>query len=87
VADERVGPDLPDLEASLLAVRALATLERWEEAHERMEGIVGLAERAGTGVWAETADPVSGELFGNFPSTASGLALVAAAFALAAGPR
>jgi GH15 family glucan-1,4-alpha-glucosidase len=87
VTDDRVGPDLPDLEASLMAVRALASLERWDEAHERMEAIVGVVARAGSGLLSETADPVSGQLYGNFPSTGASLALVAAAFALAAGPR
>jgi GH15 family glucan-1,4-alpha-glucosidase len=87
VADERAGPDLPDLEASLLGVRALARLGRWEEAHERMEGIAGLVAGAGPGLLSETADPLSGELYGNFPSTAAGLALVEAALALDAGPR
>ena len=87
VTDDHVGPDLPDLEASLMAVRALACLERWDEAHARMEAIVAVADRAGPGLLAETADPVSGQLYGNFPSTAAGLALVAAAFALEAGPR
>lgn len=87
VADERAGPDHPDLEASLQAVRALAAVGRWEEAHERMEGVTGLVHRAGAGLTAETADPVSGELYGNFPSTSAGLALAAAALALEAGPR
>jgi GH15 family glucan-1,4-alpha-glucosidase len=87
IADERAGPDHPDLEASLLAVRALAALGRWDEAHERMEGVTGLAGRAGPGLLAETADPVSGELYGNFPSTGAALALVEAALALDAGPR
>ncbi len=87
VADERAGPDHPDLEASLLAVRALARLGRWEEAHERMEGVTGLVTRAGPGLLSETADPLSGELYGNLPSTAASLALVEAALALAGGPR
>lgn len=87
VSDDRVGPDLPDLEASLMAVRALACLERWDEAHERMEAVIGIVDRAGPGLLSETADPVSGELYGNFPCTAAALALMAAAFALAAGPR
>ena len=87
VSDERAGPDHPDLEASFLAVRALACLGRWEEAHERMEGVTGLVERAGSGVLAETADPVSGEIYGNLPSTGPALALVAAALALENGPR
>jgi GH15 family glucan-1,4-alpha-glucosidase len=87
VADERAGPDHPDLQASLLAVRALASLGRWEEAHERMEGVASLARRAGPGLLSETADPVSGELYGNFPSSGAALALVNAAFALEGGPR
>lgn len=87
VADERAGPDHPDLEASLLAVRALAALGRWEEAHERMEGVTGLVDRAGPGLLSETADPVSGELYGNFPATGPALALVEASLALLKGPR
>ena len=87
ITDDRVGPDLPDLEASFMAVRALAGIERWDEGHERMENILGIVDRAGPGLLAETADPVSGELYGNFPSTAASLAMVAAAFALEAGPR
>jgi hypothetical protein len=87
VADERAGPDHPDLEASLLAVRALAALGRWDQAHERMEAITGVVDRAGPGLLAETVDPVSGQLYGNFPSTAAGLALVDAALALVGGPR
>lgn len=86
VADERAGPDYPDLEASLLAVRALAALGRWEEAHERMEGVTGLVGRAGPGNLTETADPVSGQLYGNFPSTAAAMALIGAARALDQGP-
>ncbi|HWE54733.1 MAG TPA: trehalase-like domain-containing protein [Acidimicrobiales bacterium] len=87
VADERAGPDLPDLEVSLLGVKALAHLEDWDRAHDRMEGIVRLIDAAGPGLPAETADPISGELFGNFPSTAVALMLIEAASALTAGPR
>lgn len=87
VSDERAGPDHPDLEASFQAVRALAALGRWEEAHDRMEAATGLIEGAGAGLLTETADPVSGQLYGNFPHTAGALALVAAALALDAGPR
>lgn len=86
VADGRAGPDLPDLEASLMAVKALARTGRWEEAHERMEAVVGLAA-TGAGLFPETADPVSGELFGNFPASAPALALVDAALELESGPR
>ncbi len=38
VDDGRAGPDNPDLLASLWAVRALAQLGRWEEAHTRHGG-------------------------------------------------
>ena len=85
VADERPGPDNPDLEASLLAVKALSHLGRWDEAHERLEAVVGRAGD-GPGILSETSDPVSGELFGNLPSTAVALALVDAATALEGGP-
>jgi hypothetical protein len=87
VADEQAGPDLPDLESSLLAVRALARLDQWDEAHERMERVTGLLRAAGPGLAAETADPVSGELFGNFPATGAAVALLDAALALESGPR
>lgn len=87
VADERAGPDLPDLEASFLAVRSLAALGRWDAAHERMEGITDVVDGAGPGLLAQTADPVAGELFGNFPDTATALALVDAARILEGGPR
>lgn len=85
VADERPGPDSPDLEASLLAVKALSCLGRWEEAHERLEAVVGRAS-ARLGILSETSDPVSGEMFGNLPSTAVALALIDAATALENGP-
>jgi hypothetical protein len=87
VADEQAGPDHPDLEASLMAVRALARLGRWEEAHERMEAVTSFAGSATPGLLAETADPLSGQMFGNFPGTRAHLALVEAALALAPGPR
>jgi hypothetical protein len=87
VADERAGPDHPDLEASLLGAAALAHLGRWEEGHERLEAVADLVGRAGPGLLGETADPVAGELYGNFPSTRAALALARAAFALTAGPR
>jgi GH15 family glucan-1,4-alpha-glucosidase len=85
VDDGHAGPDSPDLLASLWAVRALAALGRWEEGHERMEAVVTLGGRLG--LLAEAADPISGELMGNLPSTAVHLAAVDAALALAAGPR
>jgi GH15 family glucan-1,4-alpha-glucosidase len=85
VDDGHAGPDNPDLLASLWAVRALARLERWEDAHERMEAVVGLA--GPSGLLSEAADPTSGELLGNLPSTATHLAVIDAAAALAVGPR
>lgn len=86
VSDEQAGPDHPDVEASLLGVRALAALSRWEEAHERMEAIVGLLA-GGTGLAGETVDPVSGAGYGNFPSSRAAVALLEAAAALELGPR
>ena len=52
-----------------------------------MERVTGLLGSGGPGLATETADPVSGELFGDFPATAAALALVDAALALEAGPR
>jgi hypothetical protein len=85
VDDGRAGPDSPDLVASLWAVRALAGLERWDEAYERMEAVAGAA--GSVGLLSEAADPVSGELLGNLPYAAAHLAFVEAALALAGGPR
>jgi GH15 family glucan-1,4-alpha-glucosidase len=85
VDDGRAGPDSPDLVASLWAVRALAHLGRWEEAHERMEAV--LAFGGGLGLLAEAADPQTLQLAGNFPSTAAHLAVIEAAVDLDAGPR
>jgi hypothetical protein len=75
----------PDLEASLWAARALAILGRWEEAHERIEAVVGLT--GPSHLLAQAADPVAGELLGNLPSTAAGLAFIDAALAVRNGPR
>ena len=93
VDDGAAGPDRPDLLASLWAVRALATLHRWDEAHERMERVLAFGGTSttgggdpGLGVLGEAADPLSGELLGNLPSAATHLAVVEAALALGAGP-
>ena len=85
IDDGRPGPDNPDLLASLWAVKALALLGRWEEAHERMEAVTATA--GPTGLLSEAADPLSGELTGNLPATGVHLALVDAAAALELGPR
>jgi GH15 family glucan-1,4-alpha-glucosidase len=84
VDDGQAGSDNPDLLASLWAVRALAALERWEEAHERMEAVLALT--GPSGLLSEAADPVAGELMGNMPSSAVHLALVDAALELSKGP-
>ncbi|MHB8506195.1 MAG: hypothetical protein ACYDEN_10865, partial [Acidimicrobiales bacterium] len=84
VGDGRPGPDNPDLLASLWAVRALGRLGRWEEAHERMDAVLGLA--GPTGVLSQAADPLAGELLGNLPAGAVHLAVIDAARELGAGP-
>ena len=84
VDDGRAGPDNPDLLATLWAVRALSALERWDEAHERMEAVSRFAGTAG--LLSDAADPVMVELMGNLPSTAAHLALVDASLALGRGP-
>lgn len=85
VSDDRAGPDNPDLQASLLAVRALGRMGRWDEAHERMEAVEGRLG-AGSGHFSETVDPLSGDLLGNFPCPATALAFVEAALTLETGP-
>ncbi|MDQ2729515.1 MAG: hypothetical protein M3Y91_17010, partial [Actinomycetota bacterium] len=78
------GSDSPDVEASLWAVRALARLDRWDEAHTRMEAVCSLASPGG--LLASAADPASGELLGNLPDAGAHLALIQAALALQEGP-
>ena len=84
IDDGKAGPDNPDLLASLWAVKALARLKRWEEAHERIETVLGFA--GAPGLLSETADPLALELTGNLPSSPVHLALVDAAFELSKGP-
>ncbi|MGI8752683.1 MAG: glycoside hydrolase family 15 protein [Acidimicrobiales bacterium] len=78
------GSDSPDVEASLWAVRALARLERWDQAHARMEAVCSLAGPCG--LLTSAADPASGELLGNLPDAGAHLALIQAAIALQEGP-
>jgi GH15 family glucan-1,4-alpha-glucosidase len=85
VDDGQAGTDSPDLLASLWAARALAALDRWEEAHERLEALIGLGGELG--LLAEAAAPVSSELYGNLPATGVHLAVIETALALDAGPR
>ncbi len=80
-------PDNPDLEATFMAVRALAALQRWDAAHERMEAAAGVIARSGPGVVAETFDPTSESTLGNLACTSVALAAIDAALALERGPR
>jgi hypothetical protein len=80
-------PDNPDLEATFMAVRALAALDRWEEAHERMEAATRAIARSGPGVITETFDPTSESTLGNVACAAAALAAIEAALALEKGPR
>jgi GH15 family glucan-1,4-alpha-glucosidase len=70
---------------SLWAVRALATMGRWEEAHERMDAVCSLGGT--TGLLSEQVDATSGKLLGNLPQALSHLSLIEAAIALDKGPR
>ena len=75
----------PDVAASFQVVTALARLERWDAAHERMEGLCAYFQPLGllsTHVDLDTAD-----LRGNLPSAAAHLALIEAALILRLGPR
>jgi GH15 family glucan-1,4-alpha-glucosidase len=87
----RPGPHdgLPGREGAFLpcafwAVKALAHLGRWDEAHERMEGLVSFG--GPLGLLPEEADPRTRAFLGNLPQAYSHLALVEAALALEAGP-
>jgi GH15 family glucan-1,4-alpha-glucosidase len=75
----------PAMAASFAAVKALAVLGRWEEAHARMEVLCGLT--GPLGLAGEAADPRTGQALGNYPAAAAHLALVDATLSLAAGPR
>jgi GH15 family glucan-1,4-alpha-glucosidase len=83
--DGRAGIPGADLAASFWAVRALAALGRWEEAHARMETLCGLGQPLG--LLGESVHPISGQPLGNLPSARAHLALIEAAVALESGPR
>jgi GH15 family glucan-1,4-alpha-glucosidase len=83
--DGRAGTPAADLAASFWAVRALAALGRWEDAHARMETLCGLSQPLG--LLGESVHPISGQLLGNLPSAHAHLSLIEAAIALEAGPR
>lgn len=71
--------------ASFWAVRAEATLGRWEPAHERFERLVDWAGPAA--LLPRAAEPASGRFAGDLPDATAHLALLAAARTLASGPR
>jgi GH15 family glucan-1,4-alpha-glucosidase len=84
------GDGLPGREGAFVAcsfwaVRALARVGRWEEAHDRMERLVALS--GPLGLLPEEVDPLTGAWLGNLPQALSHLALVQAALELARGPR
>jgi GH15 family glucan-1,4-alpha-glucosidase len=79
--DGAPGTPAADMVASFWDVRALAATGQWEAAHESMEALTG------GGLIAAGADPLTGEMLGNYPSAAAHLALVSAALMLAEGPR
>jgi len=73
------------LAATLWAVRAEASLGRWEAAHERFERLLSWVGPAA--LLPRTVEPVSGRFTGDLPDATAHLALLAAARTLAAGPR
>ena len=72
------------LACSFWTVEALAHQGRWEEAHERMEGLCAFSRPLG--LLPEQADPQTGEFLGNLPQAFSHLTLIQAALALGRGP-
>jgi GH15 family glucan-1,4-alpha-glucosidase len=73
----REGAFLP---CSFWLVQALALTGRVEEAADRFEALLGFGGELG--LFAEEADPSSGELLGNYPQALTHAALVQAALAL-----
>lgn len=74
-----------DLWASFTMVSALCASGRWEEAHTRMEALVGFLGPLHLG--STHADPFTADLRGNLLAAPVHLALIDAALALAKGPR
>jgi Glycosyl hydrolases family 15 len=73
-----------DFAASFRLVSALCRVERWEEAHARMESLLPLM--GATAIGASHVDPVTNDLRGNLASAPTYLALIHAARDLSAGP-
>lgn len=74
-----------DLEASFSMVSALTMMGRWEDAHDRMEAILGAL--GPTGIGATHVDAVGGDLRGNLLAAPTHLACARAVLSLARGPR
>ncbi len=73
-----------DFAASFRLVSALCRMQRWEEAHARMESLLPLM--GATGIGASHVDPVTHDLRGNLASAPTYLALIHAARDLSTGP-
>ena len=84
-SDGLAGTEAPFLPCSFWAVCALAAMERWEEAHDRMQALCALGQPLG--LLSEEAHPVSHALLGNYPQALTHLSLVQAALALESGPK
>ena len=65
IDDGAPGTPGADLVASFWAVRALAALGRWEEAHDRMETLCGLGRPLG--LLGERGRPLSGRAARQLP--------------------
>jgi len=76
------GDEHPFLACSFWLVSAYAAAGRLADAHALFDRLVGL--RNDVGLLAEEYDPVRERMVGNFPQAFSHLALVQAAFQLAA---
>ena len=61
-------------------VNALAAVGRWDRARELFENL--LERRNSAGLLSEDIDPVSGELWGNFPQTYSMVGVITCAIRL-----
>lgn len=74
-----------DLAASFAMVSALTTVGRWEEAHDRMETLLGTL--GPTSIGATHVDPVGRDLRGNLLAAPTHLACARAVIMLAEGPK
>jgi len=79
------GAELGSPAASWWAVRALALLGRWEEAHDRAERLVTWA--GDNAILPRSVEPATGRFAGDVPDASGHLALLSAALTLSTGPR